>query len=398
MQNIFLRLSRLFTGNNAESAAPAAANAASVACNLVQDAEGWIDVAIPGEFDWVDSNGRIIGRELVAAEDMAAVVADAANKAQAPNWTGFPIWEGHPHDGPARGWFRQARVQNGTLQVLPEWSPDGLKLVVENKAYKFGSVSWGGVKDSAGKFRPREFIHLGLTNRPNMKGLAPIVNAAPEPAAADPAPGAEPSVSSVPPVPPAPADNTAALTELRTLVRGLSDTLGVPAPVGEGGAIAAVDLVTAAQAVQSAANRVPELQTALGAARADLAALNTRFDQFVVEQAIARRIVAADRRPCALRIIAQNRDAAIDYWFHAPAAPTRELPRNPLAGHNALPAGLPRVTAVNGGGARQPDAQQLAAAVAEYQEQHPGCAYQAAFNAVYGAAATSQPRQEPDPA
>lgn len=418
------------------------------AINLRVEPDGWADCAPQGESRWVNRLGKVVGKQVIALEDQQALVSAVNTAAENPAWPGVPVYEGHKSDGPAMGWIRQARInaQNAMLQVLPVWNDMGQKLR-GNQAYRWFSGDWDGVLDAAGNFRPRVFGHVALTNRPNQAGLGAICSA-PEPDEAgkghcpSPAPSpdgdlavgsaanaatpaakspTEGSGESTTPRPPEALNadtgwletfigrlremigNAATETEamqilrqkwdvlyqaqrqidsLQTLVQGVGNTLGLapnntPVAVDCGGKISAEMLLAAVAATKSAANRAPELEE-------KLAASNARFSEFVVDQAIARNRVAADKRPCALQIASHNVAAAINCWFGGPkggrAAVNVAPPSNPLAGVS-LPGGLPNLAAQNA--APAPSAEAVRGAVNAHLELHPGCDYQTAFNTVY---------------
>lgn len=313
---------RDFANSVAGNAAPATGQ---VIANLATDSDGWLTPAWLGEFP------HPMGLQVVEAEDLGCIMAnyDSERARLGGDWTGVMIYEGHPDDGPAVGWLKDWRVQDGKLQLKAEWNAVGAELL-ENKAYKFISVSWPCTRDNAGNLHPYFVYHVGLTNAPVIKGQAPLVNA-PEAGEPDNADGgwwasAIAKLGSLV----GNADSAEAaqviiderlgtvlcddskLDALQALIDKLSNTLGVTA--GEDGAIDHEALTTAAIATNSAVDRAARLER-------ELADETAAHNGAIVDTYIARNVVDAGKRAAALAIVTQDRQAAIRAWSTASAAP-----------------------------------------------------------------------------
>ena len=176
-------IANLFFVANAKPAAGSGIAAAANAVTLLDD--GWMEVACTGSFPHPDPK---VGLQKVERADLDTLLAEfEAEKAEAgANWAGLCLYIGHPTGAelataPAYAWFKAARIAPNaagldSLQLKPEWTPEGDTLVNVNKSYKFTSVYWYGVKDAQNCFRPVYLGHVGLTNNPVIKG-APVANA-----------------------------------------------------------------------------------------------------------------------------------------------------------------------------------------------------------------------------
>jgi len=330
------RFSRLTKAAN--EAAPRTAAKGAMAVNFAVDGDGWVEAARVGEFPH-----KTVGNQVVT-ETTIRVLADWINAAAAnADWPGCPIYVGHPWDAPALGWVRAARVAGNVLEVLPEWSEEGADAVVANKQYKFVSIGWLGAHDAAGNYVPETVDHFGLTNRPNIKGLAPICNAEGwldeflagirellgdaenQEDAADILWRKWDVLTTA-------RDN---VEHLQNLVWNIGRTVGVQP--GEDGSIEEEALTAAVSAANASVDAASRLERELAD---EVAAHNAR----IVDDAIALGRVDGAKRAQALAIAAANRVEALDCWFGTPAAGNRRVPPSPI-GNAQLPDAAPPVGA-----------------------------------------------------
>lgn len=127
------------------------------------------------------------------------VLTRAVAERMVANWSGWrqklarafggvPIYIGHPDFNPkewpdtrAYGWIKSIAATNEGLVLTPEWSPAGLQLL-ENAHYKWPSPFWGCVPagtrpgQSLPIVEPTMLRSVGLTNTPNIPGIAPLAN------------------------------------------------------------------------------------------------------------------------------------------------------------------------------------------------------------------------------
>lgn len=151
------------------------------------DADGWLDVLWPGEFD--DPRGPERVTEADMEEALARFHARAA--AEGESFAGIAIWVGHPEDegtaasAPARAWCTQMRrnTHSGRIQVRPHWVGDAYEELIASKAYRFISNREAGRIDADGYWHPVEILSIGLTNVPARKKGQRVLShaAAPQP-------------------------------------------------------------------------------------------------------------------------------------------------------------------------------------------------------------------------
>ena len=116
---------------------------------------------------------------------------------------GNPIFVGHPDDPAfanehtdrkAYGWVGDVQALDDGLHLIPKWSPSGEELVA-NAHYKWFSPRWAAVEigREAGRviLEPVRLVSVGLTNQPNIQGMAPLANEEDEPDAEAPQEEAE---------------------------------------------------------------------------------------------------------------------------------------------------------------------------------------------------------------
>lgn len=304
---------------------------AAVLANFAPSEDGWVTVATLGDFP------HKRGVQRVAEADIEAILANIATNGA--DWTGVPLYANpaHPADGdaPALAWAKQWRLANGALQCLPEWSAAGRARILENKEFKRVTVAWACRRCEDGQWHPFEIDHVGLTNRPNMRELPPIVNG----------PGGDQTDQTDQTDPTDPPE----LVELRNrseTAEGLLARVAASAGLAEDADPAALPA-----AIDTLCNRAARLELELAEARAESATERRIADEAIADRFIAMKKIDPAKRAVALRILANNREDALAVWSAAPvqtpgaAAPagTKSPPADPLAGRVLVNSGLGRI-------------------------------------------------------
>ena len=364
MFNLGRIFSRLFRNNDADTpetyCPPGLLNFEAVD-------DGWYPVATIGE------HPHKAGLQICNEADAAALVEWA--DAQGEDWTGVPLYANPPHpkpgeDPPALGWAKRFRLLGNELQCAPEFGAEGRTRVIENREYKRVSVAWR-CRQGADGWHPFQIDHIGLTNRPNMKGIRPWVNSEEPDEVQDEEPAAEPSIDA--------ADILAnggpwwdefvaklnalisdaatleeahrviqgtlegiwnrqsKLEQLQGLLYGLANSAGVEVSHAEP---ATYDALT--NAVDTLANRAAKAERDLASARSDLEAERLLTNAAIVDKFIALHRVDPEKRALAIQIVANSRDEAVAIWDAeaAPGSAAPQPPADPLAGRVLANASL----------------------------------------------------------
>ena len=128
------------------------------------------------------------GRELVQVVDDAACAAMLGNvqrEAQDPNFAGLCLdYEHFRHDpekeSRAAGWVMNIEQRRDGIYAAPRWSTSG-KAAVEGGDYRFISPEFDprSLQPLGGnRYRVTRLVGFGLTNNPNMRGMAALTNRA----------------------------------------------------------------------------------------------------------------------------------------------------------------------------------------------------------------------------
>ncbi len=142
-------------------------------------ADGWHHVVPVGEFFHADT-GLV---QVLDAEAIAALAAQFEAEAQAPNFAGVLVDFDHFSYSPgqssqAAGWIARVEPRADGLWARIRWTGLG-EAALANGAYRFISPVWLRADTEAlgpGRVRPRRLDSAGLTNNPNLKGMAPLTN------------------------------------------------------------------------------------------------------------------------------------------------------------------------------------------------------------------------------
>lgn len=150
--------------------------------------EGWYHLVPKGEFPHRES-GVI---QVVDAEALTAMLNRFNAEASAPGFRGLLVDQEHfsydtNKSSEAYGWVREVANRANGLWGRIEWTPLG-QAAVEGRQYKSLSPVWFprdletlGEK----RARPTRLDAVGLTNMPNLQGMIPLSNRAPDDAAAE---------------------------------------------------------------------------------------------------------------------------------------------------------------------------------------------------------------------
>jgi len=323
------------------------------------DDDGWYPVATIGE------HPHERGLQVCTAEDAETLVNWAAE--QPETWTGVPIYANPPHpsrkdDPPALAWAREFRVLGNEVQCRPEFSESGRELVLANKAYKRVTVAWGCRRKADG-WHPFRISHIGLTNKPNMKGVRPWVNgpdgdgenAGDEEDAvtieelianggdwwdtfvgkltklikdADTADDARRVLSErLEKL----WDQSRTLESMQSLIAQLANSAGVAKDA---------DGETLAKAVDEACNRAARLERELADAQKQVNEERRFANEALADKYIALRRVDPKKRDNAIALLENNREDTLAVWSADTAPAGTPPPADPLAGRVLKNAGL----------------------------------------------------------
>jgi phage I-like protein len=223
---------------------------------FVLPADGWYHLAPKGEFAHTESGLT----QVLDEEAMAAMVNRFKTESQKPNFPGVLVDFDHFSYDPekssiAAGWITEMQNRSDGLWGQIRWSDEG-QAALEKGRFRLISPTWlpRDVQRLDGqRIRPLRLDTAGLTNKPNLRGMAPLSNRA----------GAETL----------PADNTQTKGHKMKLV---AQKLGLSADASEESVLAAVDVlqnratgaVEAAKLAEAAIipikNRVTELEKTNG--------------------------------------------------------------------------------------------------------------------------------------
>lgn len=131
----------------------------------------WCQIAPQGEF----TRKREDGTEYTQLLDAAAFerITTAFNDADRDVLLDFEHRSETTDDSRAAGWIRQLRVQDGVLEALIRFTPEG-SAAVRDRALRYLSPAWTLGPDN----RPTALASVGLTNVPYFTQLRPVLNKA----------------------------------------------------------------------------------------------------------------------------------------------------------------------------------------------------------------------------
>lgn len=176
----------LLLANDAEDAGEEGSRLVGLANAFAVQDDGWVQLAPMGEHRHGQYTQRVTSKTVRRV--IASFKADA--KAAGSSFAGMPFYIGHPDvphlaneypDKKAYGWVMDLAEREDGLYGQVKWSEAGRTLIA-NAHYKFLSPYWEleakreGNKTMAD---PVSLISVGLTNRPNFKGLKPLANEEP---------------------------------------------------------------------------------------------------------------------------------------------------------------------------------------------------------------------------
>lgn len=264
-------------------------------------ADGWFQLAPLGEFPHPES-GLVQVLDRPALERMANRLA--ADGARLVDFDHFSYDTSRSSE--AAGWIEELAVRDDGLWARARWSDVGEAALV-NGRYRFVSPVWlPGDCDSLGanRIRPGRLDSAGLTNQPNLRGMAPMTNRAGGPAA--PTPTSEPKS-----------------------MKTVANRLGLSPDASEEAVLAEVNKLLktrddALAQVEPLKNRVKDLETGLQASKAAQADADMEtFADVIPETARdawkAQLIANRDGTIALLKGIQERAKAA-------PAAPGRSAP------------------------------------------------------------------------
>jgi phage I-like protein len=319
--------------------------------NFEMPVDGWFHLAPFGEFPNVLDDGKK-KEKVVQKIDYSAtdtMVNRFRQESAEPNFPGLRIDYDHFSYDPeksseAAGWITDLQNREDGLWAKVRWSDLG-EAAVKGGRYRFLSPVWNPADCQPlgnGRLRPLRLESAGLTNDPNLKGLAPLSNRRDDAAA-----NTNHALRSL---------GEGGTTKKETMNPKLLEALGLAADATEEAAIAAVTELR---------NRVP---------KADHDALQGRYDALLNSQVDADletfKDVIADKEATKVMLLS-NRDATVKFLrgVRKPAAPA------PL--HNRATAGTPAPVAQT----KASTAQQQRAAVEEYRLKN-RCTHEEAWQAV----------------
>ncbi len=131
----------------------------------------WCQIAPQGEF----TRKREDGTEYIQLLDAAAFerITAAFNDADRDVLLDFEHRSETTDDSRAAGWIKQLRVQDGVLEALIRFTPEG-SAAVRDRALRYLSPAWPLGPDN----RPTALASVGLTNVPYFTQLRPVLNKA----------------------------------------------------------------------------------------------------------------------------------------------------------------------------------------------------------------------------
>jgi len=152
-------------------------------------ADGWIPLVENGETPIRLETGETV----VQVVDVPALTAMIGNfnPADKSSRIDFDHFSYEPDkSSEAAGWSQELEIRNGELMARPRWSDTGEAALV-NGRFRFISPAFDPSeveelgRDGQGRrrIRPLRLDSAGLTNNPNMRGLAPLSNRTESPAA-----------------------------------------------------------------------------------------------------------------------------------------------------------------------------------------------------------------------
>ncbi len=153
--------------------------------NFELPSDGWYHLAPIGEFPNVlcagDQKKKVL--QVVDAEAAQSMVNRFREESATPNFSGLRIDFDHFSYDPAKsseaaGWIMEMQNRGDGLWFKPRWSDSG-EAAVKGGRYRFVSPVWDPAdcqKLGNGRLRPLRLDSAGLTNDPNLKGLAPLSN------------------------------------------------------------------------------------------------------------------------------------------------------------------------------------------------------------------------------
>ncbi len=153
--------------------------------NFELPTDGWYHLAPVGEFPNVLSDGEQKKKvlQVVDAEALQSMVNRFRDEAAKLNFSGIRIDFDHFSYDPdksseAAGWIMDLQNRADGLWFKPRWSDSG-EAAVKGGRYRFVSPVWNPSdcqRLGNGRLRPLRLDSAGLTNDPNLKGLAPLSN------------------------------------------------------------------------------------------------------------------------------------------------------------------------------------------------------------------------------
>ncbi len=189
-------------------------------------ADGWVQILAVG--DHPNAEAGIV--QHVDDESLNSIVADFKSQASADNWPGMLVDFDHfshskDHPTGAAAWIDSLEKRDGELWAHWRLTDTGEK-AVNGGDYRLTSSVLGGFVQYDGApstkhLRPTKLLRVGLTNDPNIKGMAPVSNRA------DGTTTTTKDTTMADTTAPAPAtgsvNHKALLTELLGLTEGASD-------------------------------------------------------------------------------------------------------------------------------------------------------------------------------
>jgi hypothetical protein len=148
--------------------------------DIAENEKEWIVVARFGIYPNKEGRQRINATTCKQVIDAFHAEREAAANA-AENWAGKPIFIGHPDvipkaypDDRARGSVLDLKIEGKKLLAQVAWNSLGRHNKAEGE-HLYPSVAWHFNDVGEGVIEPADLVSVGLTNRPNMKDLPPIV-------------------------------------------------------------------------------------------------------------------------------------------------------------------------------------------------------------------------------
>lgn len=302
-------------------------------------ADGWWQLVPRGEYPHRETG-------LLQVLDDAALAA-LANSFRPGMLVDFDHFSYDPaHSSEAAGWIDQVQLRADGLWAQARWSDVGQAALL-NGRYRFSSPVWLP-KDVAtlggNRIRPLRLDSAGLTNQPNLRGMAPITN----------------------------RNATHEAAPLNPPMKSVATKLGLQADASEDSVLTAVAALIAARdsalgEVGPLKNRVTELATEVDRmkgvqADADLEAF--------------KEVVAEESKPFLRTSLIANRDATL---IHLRSLQPRATAKPPILGNRAKPA--PALAGAKAGtGAAVGDVREIRNREVQALQSSRGCNFETAWN------------------